>query len=231
MTSINQILFYTINLIAPQMRAPGVGIAGWLAMKIMDRGNPPSIREGIRRLQLQSTDTFVELGAGHGVGVRAAYAASPRRIVAVEISEAFQEKLEAVKLELEQESSSSNGGGSDTCPSIEVYGQDAKDMKAFLEDGSVDKMFAMNVVYFLDPLDVYLDEIDRVLKPGGSVTFGFKSSVKDMRPPFINTNVESIVEKMKTVGFDVTSSKVDLEDPIYNYIEIKGVKTIVKITE
>ena len=218
-----------LHLIAPQMRAPGPGLGGWVAQKLMEQSNPPSIRAGIQRLDIQRhTDVLVELGAGHGVGLRCAYHQySPKRLVAVEISPAFFKKLEAVKIELETSEASSGveNSGSPVC-SIEIYSDDAKSMP-FLEDNSVDKMFAMNVVYFLDPLPEYLREIHRVLKPNsGVIVFGCKfGSVRDAPPPFVNVRSEPIVQAMQEAGFDVSCTKVEVEgSPLYHYTEIKGVK-------
>lgn len=206
-------MFKVLHLIAPQMRAPQSGtISGWVAMKLMERGNPPSVREGIQRLDIQEGEVFVEIGAGHGVGMREAFSRKPKRIVAVEISDAFFEKLHAVKQEL----------GNDD--SIEIYEKDAKNMD-YLENNSVDKMFAMNVVYFLDPLDVYLTEIHRVLKPQGTLVFGCKfGAVKDASPPFVNIDKDFIENAMTDCGFDVSSTKVELEERVYSYTEIKGIK-------
>jgi SAM-dependent methyltransferase len=209
-------LLKVLNLLAPQMRAPGAGIGGWVAMKIMETGNPPSIIAGIDRLDIQKDDVVVELGAGHGVGMRQVFQKQPKRYIGVEISESFRDKLHLVKQQLEE---------GDTCTTlIDIYGNDAKDM-SFLENGAVDKMFAMNVVYFLDPLSVYLTEIHRVLKPNATVVFGCKfGAVKDAPPPFVNTREEDIIKAMDDTGFDVSFTKVELEKPMYSFTEIKGVK-------
>lgn len=144
--------------------------------------------------------------------MREAFTKRPKRIVAVELSEPFRAKLNAVKQEL----------GNDD--SIEIYGEDAKNMD-YLESESVDKMFAMNVVYFLDPLDVYLKEIHRVLKPNGTLVFGGKFDyVKDASTPFVNTDQNLIENSMKDYGFDVSSTEVELGKPMYSYTEIKGIK-------
>lgn len=220
------ILGKVLQLIAPQMRAPGPGLGGWLAQKIMEQGNPPSIIAGIHRLGIERHhDVVVELGAGHGVGMRQMYLHhTPKRLVAVEISPAFCQKLETVKAELLQ--ATSNNSSNDRVGTIEIYSDDAKSMP-FLEDDTVDKMFAMNVVYFLDPLSDYLREIHRVLKPGsGTVVFGCKfPSVRDAPPPFVNVRPEPIVQALQAAGFDVSCQEVDVEGSfIYSYTEIKGVK-------
>lgn len=205
------------------MRAPEGGtLAGWFAMKIMEKGNPPSIRHGMAQLQLQPSDTLVELGPGHGYGLRVAYEIGVGKYIGIEISPSFRQQLEEVKKELQQQRQEC---AADAASTISIHGDDAKDMSEFLDDASVDKMFGMNVVYFLDPLEEYLHEFHRVLVPGGTLVFGCKfQSVKDAQHPFVNTVEEPIVARMKHAGFEVTSTKVDLGDPAINYVAIKGVK-------
>mmetsp|Transcript_3474 Transcript_3474/g.7542 ORF Transcript_3474/g.7542 Transcript_3474/m.7542 type:complete len:227 (+) Transcript_3474:98-778(+) len=219
------VLPYLLDILSPQMRAPKEGtLSGWFAMKLMERANQETTRHVVERLQLQPSHTYVELGAGHGSGLRAAVVggtAPPKRVVGVEISDAFRNKLEQVKEELDQTVSTS-----DHSCSIEIFGQDAKDMTSFLADGSVDRMLGVNVVYFLDPLEEYMQEIHRVLAPnGGTVVFGCKfGAIKDSPYPFVNKEEAPIVEKMEAAGFDVTSNKIDLGNDMYNYVELKGIK-------
>jgi ubiquinone/menaquinone biosynthesis C-methylase UbiE len=216
------VMFQLVSMIAPQMRAPGPGVTGFVAEKLMEWGNPPSIRKGIERLNIQKSDSvIVELGSGHGIGIReicsitrSTHHGHPRpRVVAVEISDRFRAKLQQLQVELGD------------C-AFELYDADAKNMP-FLADNSVDKMFAMNVVYFLDPLAEYLKEIHRVLKPNGAgtVVFGCKfGAVKGAAPPFVNTDPGPIIDAMTAAGFVVSSETIELESPRYNYVEIKGTK-------
>jgi SAM-dependent methyltransferase len=179
------------------MRAPQGGFQGWLAMRVMAVANRPSIAEGIKRLNLESTDTFVELGAGHGEGLKCLEQTTvPKRVVCVEISSDFRAELEKVK------------GQVSFGDRVEIYPDDCKHMP-FLEDNSVDKMFAMNVVYFLDPLQDYLSEIYRVLRPGGVIVFGCKFALLPHDDIFVNTKEEVIVEKMVEAGFKVETAMVD----------------------
>jgi ubiquinone/menaquinone biosynthesis C-methylase UbiE len=220
------IMLKLVNMIAPQMRAPEPGLGGFLAEKFMEFGNPPSIRKGVERLAIQESDrVIVELGSGHGVGIREICAAVARnhrptddpagqhhhRVVAVEISDRFRSKLKQLQVEL--------GEGS-----FELFDADAKNMP-FLADNSVDKIFAMNVVYFLDPLDEYLKEIYRVLKPNGTIVFGCKfAAVRGAAPPFVNTEPAPILDAMRAKGFVVSSEMIELGSPIHSYVEIKGIK-------
>ena len=184
-------------------------------MTMMGKLNFPSVREGIRRLDLEDGDTFVEIGAGHGAGLReiANLGVTLNRIVCVEISEHFRKELQRTIDDLPRE-----------LP-VEVSGEDCREMP-YLEDGSVDKIFGMNLVYFLDPLPHYLQEMHRVLKPGGVVVFGCKFyALPEGTKEFVNTKPKPIVKAMEEAGFNVTVSKVEVDsgkDRTKNFIEIRG---------
>lgn len=174
-------------------------------------------------MDLEKTDVFVELGAGEGAGIKAIMDGNkdsiPSRIVLVEISDDFRTELMRV---VQDDISANPSDNTD----IEIHSDDCKNMP-FLKDDSVDKIFGMNVVYFLDPLAVYLKELHRVLKPGGSIVWGckFKAVPKDS-DVFINVEEEAISNLMKEAGFKVSSEfvKVSSEERMQNYLELKGVK-------
>ena len=193
-------------------------------MKLMKRFNTRSIREGIRRLQLKNTDTFVEIGAGNGDGLRTLLDTSmmsskmPARVVLIEISERFRNELHKI---IEQSNISVT-----SC--IEVHPDDCISMP-FLDNNSVDKIFGMNVVYFLHPLQDYLKEIKRVLKPDGRVVFGCKFGSlpeEGATAEFVNVNRKEICNILQKEGFAVSMNKVvvDEDNEMANYIEIIGVK-------
>ena len=187
-------------------------------MTFMGKFSPPSAREAIRRLDLQPSDTFVELGAGHGAGLReiAKLKRPPKRIVCVEISDDFRRELEKTIEELPPELSNN----------IEVHSEDCRSMP-YLDDASVDKIFGMNVVYFLDPLSEYLDEINRVLKPKGKLVWGCKfANLPRENAEFANVSRRAIVDAMGEAGFEVSTAKVSVDggDPKKDYIELLGEK-------
>jgi SAM-dependent methyltransferase len=205
-------------------------VLGTIAMAIMKRYNARSIREGIHRLHLKRTDTYVEIGAGHGDGLETLLDLSkesfsmqqlghmPKRVILIEISQRFRVELQKIIQESPKHSASF----------IEIHSEDCVSMP-YLNDNSVDKIFGMNVVYFLHPLDSYTREIKRVLKPGGRVVFGckFGSLPKDgTNNDFVYTDRKQICKVLEQEGLDVTMNKVvvDKDDEMSNYIEIVGVK-------
>ena len=195
--------------------------ARWLWRFYRHENNGPlqPIREAIRRLDLQPHDTFVELGAGHGAGLREIAKLShgpPKRIVCVEISNDFRKELQKTIEELPSEISSN----------IEIHGDDCRTMP-YLDDASVDKIFGMNVVYFLDPLPEYLREMKRALKPGGKLVWGCKfGNLPRDNAVFVNVSKSAIVDAMEKAEFEVSTTKVAVDggDPKKDYIEVKGVK-------
>jgi len=195
------------------MRAPTGGLSGWLAMQIMET-NVSSTREAIRRLQLNQNDTFLELGAGHGESLRKISqmdnVSIPKRIVFVEISDKFRHKLRNTIAEIP------------TKLPIEIYGEDCIKMP-YLRDGTVTKLFGMNLVYFLTPLPAYLQEFKRVMMQNGTVVFGCKFGVVPQNTKeFVNIDPNYIADAMKDAGFDVTTEKVKIGAG--TYLEIKGTK-------
>jgi len=161
----------------------------------------------------------------------------PSMIHLVEISDAMRGELERVVRE--------DLPKTDQEININIHGEDCKSM-SYLQDGSVDTIFAMNVVYFLDPLPDYLKEIHRVLKPGtGEIVWGCKfDKVPKDNEIFVNVQEDKVVQTMKDAGFEVTAQSIDVgaglaqecsatedetndKDPVTdmrNYIEIRGRK-------
>jgi len=233
---------FMIATLAPSMRSPS-GITGWFARKVMRSANPESTKFAIQnRMNLKDSDVFVELGAGEGAGLLAVMEGDksniPSHMHLVEISEAMRGELERVVREDLPKDKGVNIG-------ISIHGEDCRSM-TYLEDNSVDAMFGMNVVYFLDPLPEYLKEIHRVLKPStGQIVWGCKfDKVPKDNEVFVNVQEDKVVQMMKDAGFEVTSEAIDVVtgvgkekcstdeanddkssvNDMRNYIEIRGRK-------
>lgn len=96
------------------------------------------------------------------------------------------------------------------------------------EDGTVDRLFAVNVIYFLHPLQEYLREFLRVLKPNsGRGVFVLKkvaeqvdegaTEEKDSNKFFHHTDPSRLVDEFKQAGFSVSVETGGTGDPIDEY--------------
>jgi ubiquinone/menaquinone biosynthesis C-methylase UbiE len=185
---------------AKQMRSPETGTCmGWMAQKIMSSGSGVDSVDAVAALKLAvETPTIIELGPGAGYAMRSMISSfSPSRFYGIEISDAFRQGLseDTEFAELIEKGV------------LSLHGDDAKDLN-FVPDNSVDLIFAHNVIYFLDPLDIYLNEAYRVLKPGGQAFFGVKEMAKTLdQSIYINTDWGACLEAMKKAGFEDVEQK------------------------
>jgi len=186
--------------LAKQMRSPEPGTCmGWMAQKIMSSGSGVDSVDAVSALKLAvEAPTIVELGPGAGYAMRSMISSfSPSRFYGIEISDAFRKGLSEdgeLKELIEKKV-------------LSLHGDDAKDL-GFIPDNSVDLIFAHNVIYFLDPLDVYLKEAYRMLKPGGQAVFGVKQVAQTMdQSIYINTDWDVCLEEMKKAGFETAEQK------------------------
>lgn len=180
--------------LAKQMRSPESGTCmGWMAQKIMSSGSGADSVDAVSALTLAvEAPTILELGPGAGYAMREMISSfSPSRFYGIEISDAFRKGLSE---DVEFKELIEKG-------ILSLHGDDAKDL-TFVPDNSVDLIFAHNVIYFLDPLDIYLKEAHRILKPGGQAFFGVKEVAKSLdQSIYINTDWNLCLEEMKKAGF------------------------------
>jgi SAM-dependent methyltransferase len=141
--------------IGRQFRNPA-GLGGWLMGRVMEAINQAPNRETIAALAIAPTDVIVEIGHGPGCAIEALAASAPRgRVYGVDPSPAMhvsaarrnRKALAAGRVRLSQ--------------------GDIRDLRLAAE--SIDKILAVNVVYFLDGDGIELKEAWRLLKPGGRI--------------------------------------------------------------
>ena len=106
---------------------------------------------------------------------------------------------------------------------IVILENDAKDLSNEILDGSIDKLLAINVIYFLKPIGEYILEFKRILKKGGTGYLGCKfESIKNFDIEVApNRNEKEIITQLSSVGFNVSSEFVDLGEDRSRYTLIK----------
>ena len=105
---------------------------------------------------------------------------------------------------------------------------DARKLKGEIGDNSIDKLLGVNSVYFLAPLNVYLNEFFRILKSGGMGIFACKfdkiQGFYDTMDP--NKSEAAVIEALIWSGFEATSNPIDLGGTNSRYIAIKFYKPL-----
>lgn len=207
---------YVGRWLQQQGRAPSKNnILGWVAQNMMAKVNSePSVEIVKQPLDLVNPDIpeksllAMEWGPGNGFSIQA-YLETQKcsHIYAVEISDRFRDCL-AEKFPKEIEDGL-----------VSVHSNDARNLD-FLKDSEIDVFSALNVLYFLNPLNVYIRELRRVCKPGARVVFGVSDAAKqNSNDSFVNTDWDVCTETLKKAGFeDVRMESSDIGGLAINYI-------------
>jgi len=183
--------------LATQLRAAEPGsVFALLAKRIMLTNEIPS-QQLVDLINPSPGSVVLEIGPGLGFGLEYLFGTyQPKQVYGMELS---MDLFKGLKIKFADQFKTGQ---------LKVYNQDAKNM-AFLEDNSVDAIYALNVIYFLDPLSEYLQEFHRVLKPGGILAFGVFDEVKTMDSSiFVNQDWSICLEQMKRIGLEKTSTGV-----------------------
>ena len=203
---IHQILCHT-ELMTENMRSPKTMGLAWVARTLMNYSNAQVSTDLVNRMKLKKTDHVLELGVGNGLAIQEIAKISEQQIIGVEISKEFRRKLSRMKLR----------------KNIVILEKDAKDLSNEIPDGSIDKLLAINVIYFLKPIEEYILEFKRILKKGGIGYLGCKfESIKNFDIEVApNRNEREIITQLSNAGFKVSSEFVDLGEDRSRYTFIR----------
>ena len=203
---IHKFLIHT-ELMTENMRSPKtIGLA-WVARTLMNYSNAQVSIDIVSRMKLKKTDHVLELGVGNGLAIKEIAKISENKIIGIEISAEFRKKLLNKQLP----------------KNIVILENDAKDLSNEIPDGSIDKLLAINVIYFLKPIEEYILEFKRILKKGGIGYLGCKfESIKyfaiEVAP---NRDEGAIITQLLNLGFSASSEFIDLGEDRSRYTLIK----------
>ena len=189
------------------MRSPKtIGLA-WVARTLMNYSNGQVSIDIVNRMNLKKTDHVLELGVGNGLAIKEIAKISENKIIGIEISAEFRKKLLNKQLPI----------------NIVILENDAKDLSNEIPDGSIDKLLAINVIYFLKPIEEYILEFKRILKKGGIGYLGCKfESIKNFDIEVApNRDERAIISQLSNLGFNASSDFIDLGEDRSRYTLIQ----------
>ena len=195
------------ELMTENMRSPKTLGLAWVARTLMNYSNEQVSIDIVNRMKIREPDHVLELGVGNGLAIKEIAKISGNKIIGVEISPEFRRNLKKMKLP----------------KNIVILGNDAKDLSNEVHDGSIDKLLAINVIYFLKPIKEYIFEFKRILKKGGMGYLGCKfESIKNFDVEVApNRSEREIISQLSKVGFNVSSEFIDLGEDRSRYTLIQ----------
>ena len=196
--------FKNTRIMAENLRSPNTFFFGFIAKRLMLVGNQKVIEDSVKRLNIKSEDKILEVGSGNGQALIEILKKNPKKIKVIEISPIFRNHLK-------------NKFGK----KIEVYENDAKNLKGIIKNSSINKILLINVIYFLNPLELYLKELKRILKKDGTIFIAGKfEAVKTFDDNvFQNKKISELLKVLKKF-FKVSHEFVDLGDLNSRYYAI-----------
>ncbi len=203
---IHKFLIHT-EWMTENMRSPKtIGLA-WVARTLMNYSNAQVSIDIVNRMKLKKTDHVLELGVGNGLAIKEIAKICENNIIGVEISAEFRKKLLNKKLP----------------KNIVILENDAKDLSNEIPDGSIDKLLAINVIYFLKPIEEYILEFRRILKKRGIGYLGCKfESIKNFDIEVApNRDERAIISQLSNLGFNASSDFIDLGEDRSRYTLIQ----------
>ena len=196
--------FKNTRIMAENLRSPNTFFFGFIAKRLMLVGNQKVIEDSVKRLNIKSEDKILEVGSGNGQALIEILKKNPKKIKVIEISPIFRNHLK-------------NKFGK----KIEVYENDAKNLKGIINNSSINKILLINVIYFLNPLELYLKELKRILNKDGTIFIAGKfEAVKTFDDNvFHNKKITELLKVLKKF-FKVSYEFVDLGDLNSRYYAI-----------
>ena len=174
--------FKNTRIMADNLHSPNSFFFGFIAKRLMLVGNQKVIEDSVQRLNIKREDKVLEIGSGNGQALIEILKKNPKQIKVIEISPIFRNHLKK------------KFGNK-----IELFENDAKNLKGIINNSSIDKILLINVIYFLNPLDLYLKEFKRLLNKDGVIFIAGKfEAVKSFNDNvFKNKQITDLLKVLK----------------------------------
>jgi len=137
------------------------GIIGRVISKVMAYDTAQENRRAIQLLEVEGARRVMDFGCGHGRWLAALHRIAPTaKITGVDYSATMLREASARNKRLIR--------------SGHVQVQQSRGPSLPFDNGHFDKILSMHTVYFLHPLEDYLEEFFRITAPGGDFVLGFR---------------------------------------------------------
>jgi arsenite methyltransferase len=152
------------RFVAAQLRQPQGRFGRWVMTRLLNRGNAELITAAVDALELQRSDSFMDLGFGGGLGLRLAAARTDAPLWGVDFSadvvlegvNAFQTLIRAGRMNL-------------ICADV---------AELPLRDGLIQTLCSTNTIYFWPEPTRALRSLRRVLSARGRLALGYSGATK-----------------------------------------------------
>lgn len=198
--------------LAQQLRKPS-GEDGVNTGEMMFQTNGSMIRRSINLLSVSDGDHIVEMGYGNGAHLDYLFQkASDMNYSGIDISETMQKEAS----QRNQERVKAGVADFLLGNGIEIP----------LADSRADKFFTVNTVYFWEDHAAVLQEIQRVLKPGGMLCIALGSQNFMEKLPFVKNGFrlfhpDKIKELTEKEGFAISRLLVEKEEVTTKLMDVK----------
>lgn len=193
------------NRLAEQLRKP----EGWLGSVMglmMRRINGDAVHHAVELLAIEPTDRVLEIGFGPGVGIEAALEKVPDGwVCGLDFSVAMLNKAkQRFRTDI-------------TAGRLELKLADVNIVPLPLNDEAFDKVFAVNVLYFLADPVATLRELHRVLVPGARIALGVVNGPDLEKMKLTQTGIfrgyeaDDVINLLTTAGFKKARAETSID--------------------
>jgi cyclopropane fatty-acyl-phospholipid synthase-like methyltransferase len=163
------------KFIAGQFRKPR-GLFGWLASKMMIKGNMQAYLNLITAMELRGNEKLFEIGYGPGEGMRHILISTGCSIDGIDFSSLMHSKASKRNMRFIRSGRASLSHG---------------DILDHTPTSQYDAVFFVNVIYFWKDLMPYFSKIRGMLRDGGKISFYMADCEELMKMPFTATDIFS----------------------------------------